>query len=128
MDYYDPMNELDDKNNPYLLGYVDATIQIFNHVYAELAGANARCETLDKLLTKYQDELIPGYRERAEKAERERDALKARYCGGEPCEVCLHRDPNIADCNGDCLACSLDCLCNTCCEYSNWEYDEWRED
>ena len=65
---------------------------------------------------------------RAEKAERERDALKARYRGGEPCEVCLHRDPNIADCNGDCLACSLDCLCNTCCEYSNWEYDEWRED
>lgn len=96
MDYYDPMNELDDKNNPYLLGYVDATIQIFNHVYAELAGANARCETLSKMVTQYQDELIPGYRERAEKAERERDAavsdLEAIMAYGgsniDTCEYC----------------------------------------
>lgn len=179
MDYHELINELSYEDNPYVLDYIDAAIEMLEHLYSELKAANARCETLSKMVTQYQDELIPGSRERAEKAEaqlsqytasglepcdytamrsaidgekearqslsetlraleksnaraekaeRERDALKARYRGGEPCEVCLHRDPNIADCNGDCLACSLDCLCNTCCEYSNWEYDEWRED
>lgn len=33
----------------------------------------ARCETLEKMAREYQDEIVPGYRERAEKAERERD-------------------------------------------------------
>ncbi len=31
-------------------------------------AAEARCETLEKMVKEYQDELIPGYRERAEKA------------------------------------------------------------
>ena len=41
---------------------------------ARAEAAEARCETLEKMVKEYQDELIPGYRERAEKAERERDA------------------------------------------------------
>lgn len=39
-------------------------------------AAEVRCETLEKMVKQYQEELIPGYRERAEKAERERDAAK----------------------------------------------------
>ena len=34
-------------------------------------AAEARCETLEKMVKEYQDVIIPGYRERAEKAERE---------------------------------------------------------
>ena len=34
-----------------------------------LEAAKVRCETLEKMVKKYQEELIPGYRERAEKAE-----------------------------------------------------------
>ena len=34
-------------------------------------AAEARCKTLEKMVREYQDEIVPGYRERAEKAERE---------------------------------------------------------
>lgn len=34
-----------------------------------LEAAKVRCETLEKMVKEYQEELIPGYRERAEKAE-----------------------------------------------------------
>lgn len=46
---------------------------MLEHLYSELKAANARCETLSKMVTQYQDELIPGYRELAEKAEGERE-------------------------------------------------------
>lgn len=36
-------------------------------------AAEARCKTLEKMVREYQDEIVPGYREREEKAERERD-------------------------------------------------------
>lgn len=69
---------------------------MLEHLYSELKAANARCETLSKMVTQYQDELIPGYRERAEKAERERDAavsdLEAIMAYGgsniDTCEYC----------------------------------------
>lgn len=35
--------------------------------------AETRCKTLEKMVREYQDVIVPGYRERAEKAERERD-------------------------------------------------------
>lgn len=71
---------------------IETIIQIFNHVYAELAGANARCETLSKMVTQYQDELIPGYRERAEKAERERDdAVEQLHHCENSCDYCTSR-------------------------------------
>lgn len=53
---------------------IDDAIEAIDTLRSELQAANARCETLSKMVTQYQDELIPGYRERAEKAERERDA------------------------------------------------------
>lgn len=74
MDYHELINELSYEDNPYVLDYIDDAVEMLEYLRSELAAANARCETLDKLVTKYQDELIPGYRERAERTERERDA------------------------------------------------------
>ena len=37
---------------------------------ARVEAAEARCETLEKMVKEYQDVIVPGYRERAEKAER----------------------------------------------------------
>ena len=53
-------------------------VKMLEHLYSELKAANARCETLSKMVTQYQDDIIPGYRERAEKAERERRAVLER--------------------------------------------------
>ena len=53
-------------------------MKMLEHLYSELKAANARCETLSKMVTQYQDDIIPGYRERAEKAERERRAVLER--------------------------------------------------
>lgn len=74
MDYHELINELSYEDNPYVLDYIDAAVEMLEHLYSELKAANARCETLSKMVTQYQDEIVPGYRERAEKAERERDA------------------------------------------------------
>lgn len=70
----------------------DAAIEMLERLHSELATANARCETLDKLLAEYQDELVPGYRERAEAAERERDAAveQLRRCDNR-CDYCRYR-------------------------------------
>ena len=38
---------------------------------ARAEAAEARCETLEKMVKEYQDTIVPGYRGRAEKAERE---------------------------------------------------------
>lgn len=57
--------------------FVEEAIKMLEHLYSELKSANARCETLSKMVTQYQDELIPGYRELVEKAERERDNFQA---------------------------------------------------
>lgn len=40
---------------------------------ARVEAAEARCETLEKMVKEYQDVIVPGYRERAEKAEADRD-------------------------------------------------------
>lgn len=40
---------------------------------ARAEAAEARCKTLEKMVMEYQDEIVPRYREWAEKAERERD-------------------------------------------------------
>ena len=41
---------------------------------ARAESAEARCETLEKMVKEYQEVIIPGYREQAEKAERKQDA------------------------------------------------------
>ncbi len=66
---------------------------------ARAEAAEARCETLEKMVNEYQDVIVPGYRERAEKAEKERDAaVVAIYtlvtdCPPETCrEICANHD------------------------------------
>lgn len=44
-----------------------------NGFKARVEAAEARCKTLEKMVREYQDEIVPGYRERAKKAGRERD-------------------------------------------------------
>lgn len=43
-------------------------------------AAEARCKTLEKMVKEYQDVIVPGYRERAEKAEMERDEAVESIC------------------------------------------------
>lgn len=50
------------------------------YYYPGVKALSVRIEALEKLVAEYQDELIPGYRERAEKAEMERDAA-VKFCG-----------------------------------------------
>lgn len=80
MDYHELIDALTDEGNPNVLDYIDDAVEMLEHLYSELKAANVRCETLSKMVTQYQDELIPGYRERAEKAKRERNAA-VKFCG-----------------------------------------------
>lgn len=62
-----------------------------------------RLETAEKMVKEYQDVIVPGYRERAEKAESERDAavsdIEDLMCNCiDGCHVCanaivVHREP-----------------------------------
>ena len=121
MDYHELINELSYEDNPYVLDYIDDAVEMLEHLYSELKAANARCETLSKMVTQYQDELIPGYRERAEKAERERDAAISdmealMWYSGEGCKVCahakeVHRQPYVRlECDLKEQGKPLDCL------------------
>lgn len=71
-------------------------------------------------------ELLKAAEARAEKAERERDAFKARYCSNEPCNTCANYEIN--DCDGDCLSCTADCPCNKCEDHSLWEWDGGKKE
>lgn len=42
--------------------------------------AEARCKAFEKMVREYQNVIVPGYRERAEKAERERDEAVESIC------------------------------------------------
>ena len=66
----------------------DAALQFREAIGQEIAKltaraeeAEARCETLGKMVKGYQDELIPGYRERAEKAEKKLKSLSTVVFG-----------------------------------------------
>ena len=48
--------------------FIRAAESITN-LLAHAEAAEVRCETLEKMVKEYQEVLIPGYRERAEKAE-----------------------------------------------------------
>lgn len=63
---------------------VDDLTRSITDLLSRAEAAEARCETLGKLVKEYQEELIPGYRERAEKAEMEIERLK-----------CIMRDNGI---------------------------------
>ena len=51
-----------------------------NGFKARAEAAEARCKTLEKMVKEYQDVIVPGYRERAEKAERESDEAREVIC------------------------------------------------
>ena len=86
-------------------------------------SAEVRAETIEKMVKEYQDEIVQGYREQAEKAERERDELKARYCAAEPCVTCENYKNPACGGEGDCLGCKLNCPCNKCNDYSMWKWN-----
>lgn len=62
-----------------------------------------RLETAEKMVKEYQDTIVPGYRERAEKAERERDAAVSDIE-----TILAYGDVNLDTCqyckNGQCYA------------------------
>lgn len=94
MDYHELIDALTDEDNPNVLDYINDAVETLEHLYSEPRAANTRCETLSKMLTESQGELIPGYRERAEKAERERDAAVSDIetllaYGGTNFDACL---------------------------------------
>lgn len=53
--------------------FIERSILAITELLARAKSAEARCETLESIVKKYQEEIVPGYRERAEKAEAERD-------------------------------------------------------
>ena len=86
---------------------------------ARAEAAEARCETLEKIVKEYQKELIPGYRERAEKAETERDAAikqirEFAVSVDRPCACCKHNTGDYVTL-GVCGGCSV--------ENDKWEWD-----
>ncbi len=86
---YELIDALTDAENPNVLDYIDDAVGWLEYLHSELAAANARCETLSKMVTQYQDELIPSYRERAEKAEAQLSQYTAS--GLEPCDYTAMR-------------------------------------
>lgn len=80
------------------------------------------CETQLELERKARAEA----EDRAERAEKERDECKARYCAKEPCATRIHYEVN--DCEGDCLSCATDCPCNKCEDYSMWSWNGRKEE
>lgn len=83
-----------------------------DELLARAEAAEARCkiletrlETAEKMVKEYQDTIVPGYRERAEKAEAERDAavsdMEALMCncvdGRHVCAnaIVVHREPCV---------------------------------
>ena len=61
----------------YALGKATTAI---TDLLARAEAAEARCKTLEKMVREYQDVIVPGYRKRAEKAERERDEALESIC------------------------------------------------
>ena len=101
MDYKELIDALADENNPNVLDYIDDAVQMLEQLKMELNATKTRCEILSKMVTKYQDNTIPEYRARLEKAESERDAAV--------------RDLNEI--------LSLDEMCPLQCEWCAWDDD-----
>lgn len=80
-------------------------------------------KSFEKMVEEYQNKIVPCYRKQAEKVERERDELKARYCSAEPCATCENYKNPACGGEGDCLGCKLNCPCNKCNDYSMWKWN-----
>lgn len=59
--------------NPQARDALEKAAKAITDLLERAAVAEARCNALEKMVREYQDEIVPGYREMAEKAERERD-------------------------------------------------------
>ena len=69
VDYRKLLETLSNADHDELLDNIDNAICAITNLLARAEAAEVRCETLEKMVKEYQEELIPGYRERAEKAE-----------------------------------------------------------
>lgn len=69
VDYRKLLETLSNADHDELLDNIDNAICAITNLLARAEAAEVRCETLEKMVKEYQKELIPGYRERAEKAE-----------------------------------------------------------
>lgn len=69
MDYRKLLETLSNADHDELLDNIDNAICAIANLLARAEAAEVRCETLEKMVKEYQEVLIPGYRERAEKAE-----------------------------------------------------------
>lgn len=58
----------------YIVGDLRQASKSITDLLARAEAAEGRCEALEKVVKEYQDTIVPGYREQAEKAEKERDA------------------------------------------------------
>lgn len=90
-------------------------------------AAKVRCETLEKMVKQYQEELIPGYRERTDKAEHERDAavadlIRAEQAADETCDILDNEIYPVCD-----YALYL-ALHNSVSDIVRWGHDDvWRK-
>ena len=82
--------------------------QSIENLLSRAEAAEARCETLEKMVKEYQDELIPGYRDRAEKAERDAKeaSQEAIFCRNGWKKSEIERDAAIRDLE-DLMLCSV---------------------
>ena len=75
----------------------ELAVELFDGLITDLLAraeaAESRCETLEKMVKEYQDTIVPGYRERAEKAERERDAAVKDLEIASDCRTCGNVSP-----------------------------------
>lgn len=55
--------------------YITELLEELEKLKSERDSARHNLETVQKMVQEYQDEIVPGYRERAEKAEDQRDEL-----------------------------------------------------
>ena len=76
--------------NPQARDALEKAANAITELLARAEAAEVRCETLEKMVREYQDEIVPGYRERAEKAERERDDAVETIFKWTGCAECKH--------------------------------------
>lgn len=68
---------------------VEEAADAIAELLARVESAEARAQTLEKMVKEYQDDIIPGFREQTEKSERERDAAVKtvfQYVGCPECK------------------------------------------
>lgn len=78
---------------------VEEAADAIAELLARVESAEARAQTLEKMVKEYQEDIIPGFKGLLEKAERERDEYFAHLKGR--CFCCVHKDGGF-DCHVKC--------------------------